>query len=272
MTERQDGTPPGFDARDLAEGAGLLAATANVIMQLARPGVGYGVLESTVESAQLMRHPVRRWRTTLSYLSVALMGTPRERDLYRRAVDRSHAHVRSGPRSPVRYSAFDPELQLWVAACLYQGIRDVHAALGGPADGPAADAVYRHASRLGATLQVPEAMWPPDRAAFEEYWQAGLAEIRIDPPVRAYLRALMRLEFLPRPLSTALGPANRFVTTGFLPPPFREQMGLRWTERDQRRFESAMRAVAAVNRRLPGPIRRFPFNILLHDVRARARS
>lgn len=53
------GISPDFDVRDLADGVGLLAATANVIMQLARPEVGYGVVESKVDSAQIMRHPVR---------------------------------------------------------------------------------------------------------------------------------------------------------------------------------------------------------------------
>ena len=89
-------TSPEFDARRLVAGASLLAATANVIMQLAQPEVGYGVVESTVESAQLMRHPVRRWLTTVTYLSVALMGTPAERAAVRRMVSRSHAQVRSG--------------------------------------------------------------------------------------------------------------------------------------------------------------------------------
>ena len=41
---------PEFDARHLVAGASLLAATANVIMQLARPEVGYAVVESTVGS------------------------------------------------------------------------------------------------------------------------------------------------------------------------------------------------------------------------------
>ena len=260
---------PGPRARDLAEGAGLLAATANVVMQLARPGVGYGVLESTAEDAQLMRHPLRRWRTTVTYLSVALMGTPTERKAYRRLVGRSHAQVRSTPASPVPYSAFDPQLQLWVAACLYQGIRDVHERLHGPADDQTADAIYRQARRLGTTLQMPASLWPPGRAAFERYWQDALAGIRLDPPVRAYLADLIMLRYLPRPLSEALGPLNRFLTTGFLPPPFREQLGLPWTARDQRDFDAAMRTVAALNRLLPGPARRFPFNACLYDLRAR---
>ena len=29
---------------------------------------------------------------------------------------------------------------------------------------------------LGTTLQVPEEMWPADRAAFDEYWQQSLDE------------------------------------------------------------------------------------------------
>ena len=269
--QRQAAEPPPFDARRLAEGAGLLAATANVIMQLARPAVGYGVLESTVEAAQLTRHPLRRWRTTVTYLSVALMGTPAERKAYRRLVGRSHAQVRSTPASPVPYSAFDPQLQLWVAACLYQGIRDMHARLRGPADEETADAIYQEARRLGTTLQMPADLWPPDRAAFDRYWDAALAGIRIDPPVRAYLEDLVMLRYLPRPLSEALGPLNRFLTTGLLPTPFREQMGLPWSGRDQRDFDAVMRAVAGVNRILPGPVRRFPFNACLHDLRARIR-
>jgi hypothetical protein len=73
----------------------------------------------------------------------------------------------------------------------------------------------------------------------------------------------------PRPFGTALGPVNRFLTTGFLPPPFREQMQLPWTERDQRQFDLLIELVAAVNRRLPGPVSRFPFNVSLHELRLR---
>ena len=52
-------------------GVALLAGPANVIMQLARPGVGYGVKESRVESGRVDRHPIKRARTTFTYLAVA---------------------------------------------------------------------------------------------------------------------------------------------------------------------------------------------------------
>jgi uncharacterized protein (DUF2236 family) len=216
-----------------------------------------------------MRHPLRRFRTTITYLSVAFLGTAEERTFYRRQVNRSHTCVRSAADSPVRYNAFDPQLQLWVAACLYRGIIDLHTLLHGPPGEAVADAIYRECRRLGTTLQVPGQMWPADRAAFERYWDAALAEVRIDPPVRHYLDRLMALDYLPCPLSTALGPINRFLTAGFLPPPFRAQMQMSWTERDQKVFAVLIGLVAIVNRLLPGPVSRFPFNACLHDLRVR---
>lgn len=266
---RGAGAPPEFDVRDVIEGAALLASTANVIMQLGRPAVGYGVLESTVETGQVMRHPLRRLRTTITYLSVAFLGTADERAFYRRRVNRSHAQVRSAAGSPVPYNAFDPQLQLWVAACLYRGMIDVFALLHGPADEAVADAIYRDCRAIGTTLQVPEKLWPADRAAFERYWNTALAEVRIDPPVRDYLNRLMTLDYLPGPVSTAFGPLNQFLTAGFLPPPFRAQMQLRWTDRDQQAFAMLIRLVAMINRLLPGPVSRFPFNACLQDLRIR---
>jgi uncharacterized protein (DUF2236 family) len=262
-------TSPEFDVRDQVAGASLLAATANVIMQLARPEVGYGVVESTVESAQLMRHPLRRWLTTVTYLSVALMGTPEERADVRHMINRSHAQIHSAPDSPVGYSAFDPRLQLWVAACLYQGMVDVHTALRGPADEQTADDMYQVARSFGTTLQMPGELWPADRQAFRKYWETALASVRIDPPVRAYLEELLRLAYLPGPVGTVLGPVNQFLTAGFLPAPFRDQMELPWSDRDQRQFEAVLRAVAMINRMMPGPARRFPFNACLLSFRCR---
>jgi uncharacterized protein (DUF2236 family) len=248
----------------------LLAGTANVVMQLSRPGVGYGVVESRVESGQLMRHPVKRFRTTLTYLAVALLGTDREREVYRAAVNRAHASVRSGPGSPVPYDAFDRDLQKWVAACLYYGAVDVRTRLHGPMDEAEADRFYQEASRLATTLQVRPEDWPPDRAGFARYWEEALSEVAIDASVRDYLDAVIGLRFLPAPLRVLPAGLSRFLTAGFLPPLFREQMGLAWSDADQACFDRLIGAIGAVNRLLPPAARAFPLNACLWDMRLRS--
>ncbi|MER5393056.1 oxygenase MpaB family protein [Saccharopolyspora sp. NPDC002686] len=264
------GTTP--QVRDAVFGAGLLAGNANVIMQLARPGVGYGVVESRVESGQLFRHPVKRTRTTLAYIAVATMGTERERELFRRGVNRAHAQVRSTDSSPVSYNAFDPDLQLWVAACLYKGFEDLHLLFFGEPDAATAEAFYRDGAVLGTTLQVPPDAWPRDLASFRRYWTESLERISIDDTVREYLLDVTMLAWLPRPLSMLFGRFNKFVTTGFLPAPFRAEMRLSWTARDQRRFDRLMAVIAAIVRRSPAVLRHFPFNLVLWDLRRRIRA
>ena len=253
-------------------GAGLLGGTANIIMQLARPGVGYGVVESTVDSGRLFKHPVKRTRTTLTYLAVAAIGTDEERRAYRRAVDRSHVQVRSTGSSPVRYSAFDQDLQLWVAACLYRGFADTHRMFIGPLTPGEAEALYQGCARMGTTLQLRPERWPADLAAFERYWAAELAKVHIDDAVREHLDQIMRLRYLPRPLSVLFGPLHRFIAAGYLPAPFREQMRLDWSPADERRFDRLIRATALLTRVTPRPLRRFPFNAVLWDLRRRIRT
>ncbi|GAA1194174.1 oxygenase MpaB family protein [Prauserella alba] len=258
--------------RDVVVGAGLLAAAANIIMQLARPGVGYGVVESKVDDGNVYKRPFKRGRTTLTYLAVAMLGTDEERSAYRRAVDKQHAQVRSDESSPVEYNAFDPELQLWVAACLYKGFEDVYVAYLGELPADELDEIYRSAAPLGTTLQVREDMWPESRAAFEEYWQRNLAQVHIDDTVREYLHGIATASFLPKPLHLLLRRFNLFVTTGFLPREFRDQMRLTWTPRQQRRFDAMNRVLGRVVRLSPIPLRMFPYNAYLRDVRRRLRT
>ena len=108
------------------------------------------------------------------------------------------------------------------------------------------------------------------KAAFAEYWEQSLAEVDIDPDVAEYLMQLTTLQNFPRPFRL-LAPFLVFVTTGFLPPVFREAMGLAWSTRQQRRFDRMLRAVGALERRLPGVVRVFPFNLWLTDMRLRRR-
>lgn len=248
----------------------LLGGGANVIMQLSNPAVGRGVFESVVERGRYDLHPRKRSRTTLTYLAVAMIGTEDERAAYREATNTAHRLVRSGPDSPVSYNAFDPELQLWVAACIYVGVRDCLTYFFGELDDATADDLYRQSARFGTTLQMRQEMWPKDRAAFAEYWDAKLAEIVVDDEVRGYLLdQVVDLGPHSRNYRLVFRQVSRFFTTGFLPQQFRDALGLTWCPRRQRAFLILMRAIGVVLARLPEERRLYPYGEYLRDMRRR---
>jgi uncharacterized protein (DUF2236 family) len=257
-------------------GVALLAGPANVIMQLARPGVGYGVVESRVESGRVDLHPIKRARTTFTYLAVATKGSDKQKAAFRRAVNRAHAQVYSTDESPVKYHAFDRDLQLWVGACLYKGAVDVHRLFVGEMDEETAERHYREGLPLGTTLQVPEDMWPKDRAAFDRYWQESLEKVHIDDTVREYLWPIaagrIRGVKLPKRVQRALDNFGLLITTGFLPQRFRDEMKLDWDAAKQRRFDRTIGALRFLNHLMPRFIRQFPFNVLLKDLDWRIRT
>jgi uncharacterized protein (DUF2236 family) len=179
-------------------------------------------------------------------------------------------------RSPVAYNAFDPDLQLWVGACLYKGGVDVYRLFIGEMNEETAERHYREGSPLGTMLQVPEDMWPKDRAAFDRYWRESLAKVHIGETVREYLWPIaagrIRGVKLPSPVQRALDNFNLLITTGFLPQRFRDEMRLDWDAAKQRRFDRVIAVLRTVNNLLPRFIRQFPFNVLLKDVDWRIRT
>jgi uncharacterized protein (DUF2236 family) len=256
-------------------GIGLLAGPANVIMQLSRPAIGYGVKDSRVESGRIDLHPIKRARTTFTYIAVAISGTEDQKAAFRRAVNRAHAQVYSLPDSPVSYNAFDPDLQLWVAACMYKGIVDVQRLFVGEMDDQTADEHFREGMALGTTLQVPPEMWPADRAAFDEYWRKSLEKVHIDDAVRDYLYPIAAARIaMPMPglIRRPLESVSLLITTGFLPQRFRDEMRLPWDARRQRRFDRLMTTIRVANNVMPRFVREFPFNVLLLDLNWRIRT
>jgi uncharacterized protein (DUF2236 family) len=247
-------------------------------MQLSRLPIGHGVAKSTVDSGRADRHPLKRGRTTSAFLVISMLGTEQERLAMRAEIAKAHRHVHSAPGDLVQYDAFDPELQLWVAACLYRGAQDMYTILYGEPAPERLEALYQWAKRLGTTLQVTDAMWPATAEDFERYWSAGLAQIEMDDLTRGYLRSVADFTFLlhplgvlGRPLQRLVRPVGSMLTGGFLPEPFRRELGMAWDGTRQRRFDRFVRVAAAITRALPRPLRAFPLNLYLWDTRRRIR-
>jgi uncharacterized protein (DUF2236 family) len=95
------------------------AGAANVIMQLSRPEVGYGVVESKVDSGNVIKHPWKRARTTFQYVAVAVLGSEQDRAAFRAAVDGVHRHVRSTAEAPCGTTHLTPNCRCgWRRACM----------------------------------------------------------------------------------------------------------------------------------------------------------
>lgn len=247
-------------------------AAANVAMQFAHQGVAAGVMESQVESGALMVHPWKRLRTTAAYLATAVLGTDEDKKAMREAVNVAHRQVRSRPGSKVKYNAFDRHLQMYVAAAIYIGFEDTHQLLHGKMTDDELEAFYQGADTFGTTLQVHPDMWPKTRADFDAYWLEACKGVVCDDEFRAYIDDLVHLRMIHWSLRILFGSLLEFLTAGFLPPHFRDEMGIEWGESDQRRFEHLFLFVGFVNRFIPKFIRFAGTHAMMRDVRRRIRK
>jgi uncharacterized protein (DUF2236 family) len=184
--------------------------------------------------------------------------------------------VYSTDESPVSYNAFDPELQMWVGACMYKGVVDIYKIFVGEIDDQVADQLFDEGIALGTMLQVPREMWPANQAAFDRYWDESMAQVDIDDEVRDFLWPIaagrVRGVKLPALVQRRLDDVNLLITGGFLPQRFRDEMALDWDVEKQRRFDRLMGRIRFVNDLLPTVVRQFPFNWMLKDLDWRIRT
>jgi uncharacterized protein (DUF2236 family) len=250
-TEDLEGPTP-LRIGDIAAESVLIAAGGRaILLQLADPGVGRGV----AEHSDFASRPLDRLARTLQYVYTIVYGSPTQVRAVVRSVSRAHAPVRSAPADGhPSYSAFDPQLQLWVAATLYDSAIDMYERIHGPLDDRSAELIYQDYAVLGTALQVPRELWPADRAAFREYWSHQLDMLSTDAATRGVAQALLHPAVGPIWLKAAM-PAARLVTAGLLPPRVREAFDLPWTPTRRRIFTGLMTITRLVYPRLPRALR-----------------
>ncbi|NYD66177.1 oxygenase MpaB family protein [Agromyces atrinae] len=244
----------------------LLGGARAILLQIADPAIGHGV----AAHSDFVGRPMDRLRATLEFVYVVINGTPEQAARVARRVNRAHGPVRRTEGEPT-YSAFDPALQLWVAATIYDTAVTVTETVFGRLADSDADALYRDYALLGSALQMPDDLWPADRAAFAEYWHERLAELRVDDTVRGVARSLLveaRLPLALRPLR----PLLRIMTTGLLPPSVRPLFGLRWTARADAVFTAWIRVIRFVYPLLPAFVREAPLRAALRRAGSESRA
>lgn len=246
----------------IGEAAMLAGGGATILMQLADPAVAAGV----ARHSDFAERPVDRLNGTLDYVYATVYGDEELRRFVRRRVNRLHAPVRSSPAGSAErsesgspdasppYSAFDPALQLWVAATLFAGAVEVYETLIGHLDRASRERLCREFAAVGTGLQLPAELWPQSLDAFEAYWDERVAGLRVSDEAKTSARMLLRPPAAPRWLR-ALMPTVGLATAGFLPDRVRDQYGLPWGALQRRRFARLVRVVALVYPLVPRSLR-----------------
>ena len=237
------------------EGVLLFGGQRALLLQIAHPAIAAGV----AEHSGFREHPFRRLFGTLDALLVITFGTAGEAARVLAHIDRIHARVRGQvdepPASAGPYSAFDPDLQLWVLATLADTSellfsRYVRALRDGEAE-----ALWRDWRRFGERFGLPAARMPADHHAFRAY----MAEM-VSGPTLAASRSVAEIarSILRAPLALGRVTVNASLTAGLLPPSLRRAYGLPWGPLARARFALADRALGGLVPRAPRLARRAP--------------
>ena len=232
-------------------------------MQLAHPAVGHGV----AAHSDFADRSIDRLNNTLRFVYAVAFGTPGQLAFVTRQVNRAHrpVHAEATEATPA-YNAFDPQLQLWVAATLYDTAVLVDERIYGPLDEASADLFYAEYAKVGTALQMPAELWPPDRAAFRRYFDDTVAALHIDEVTQGVADALLHpSKKAPIWLRLAM-PTARLVTAGLLSERLRSEFGLPWSTARERRFERLMTATSIIYPLLPRRLRHLPKNRALASI------
>lgn len=247
-----------------------------ILLQIADPAIAAGV----ARHSDFAHRPLDRLNGTLMFVYALGFGTPEDRARVVTRVNRAHGPVRSAgrdsaegasgdslPGSTPAYSAFDPTLQLWVAATLYETATVLYSDVFGALDDESAEQIYREYAVLGTALQMPVELWPEDRAAFERYWDERMSSLTVTDDARRVAHDLLHPVAGPLLLRASM-PLARLITAGLLDERLRREFGLDWSPLRQKRFDRVMAVIRAVWPRLPRRLRHWPARHYLRRLRA----
>jgi uncharacterized protein (DUF2236 family) len=250
-----DGTMVSRAVERFASDAVLIVGGARaILLQVADPSVAAGV----ARHSDFAHRPVDRLRNTLTFAYATVLGTLDDVASVTRHVN--HVHV------PVN-KAEDAELQLWVAATLYETAALVHEVVYGSVSSELDDELLAAYAPLGTSLQMPASLWPTSRAQFDLYWDARVGRLDVTADARRIAHDLFAPVTAPTWVRAAL-PLARLLTIDLLPAPVREAYGFRFGPLKRAKARWAWRVIRVIARALPARVKSWPTRYLLARLRS----
>ena len=237
---------------------GLFFGPAAAILQIAHPRIARGV----AEHSDFRNDTMGRLRRTLSATNGIAFGTLVEADAIKERLKQVHGQVRGETpqdmNGPNRYSAFEPDLLLWVLATLViasiQGWEMVY----GPLPLNRRENFYRDMLRFGTYFGIRESDCPDNWPEFSDYYESMIHgdELASHPLCAEVCRHIVH------PRSTfgtrVLGHELRFLIIETFPGPLREKMGLQSTAISRLKMRLLKKTAPVLFPRLPKKQRLYP--------------
>ena len=209
-------------------------------LEVAHSKVGAGVHEHSLFRQQ----PVRRLWSTLDTALRLLYGNAAVSRAAAQQVYSLHDHINGDLPEPSaawphgdRYTAHDSSLLLWVWATLVETSLTAYQRWLRPLSVAEADAFDADMCTFATFFGIPSSIVPPDRDAFDAYYESVLAgdELQPTPTSMGMVRDVLwfRAWNVPAPLVRRL----RVLSIGVLDPRVIERFGLTLSASDERLFD-----------------------------------
>lgn len=154
---------------------GLLFGPAAVLLQVAHPRVAQGV----ADHSDFRDDALGRLRRTLSTVNRIAFGTKADAEEMRARLTAVHGGVKGetseGMTGPKKYSAFEPDLLMWVLSTLIDASIKGYEFVWKPLNRERRENFYRDFRRFGTYFGLGEEVGPRDYGEFVEYYEEMLS-------------------------------------------------------------------------------------------------
>jgi uncharacterized protein (DUF2236 family) len=230
---------------------GILFGPAAVLLQVAHPRIAQGV----ADHSDFRDNALARLRRTLTTVNRIAFGTHQEAEQMRERLSAVHGRVQGetspGMTGPSHYSAFEPDLMLWVLATLIDASIRGYEFVWGPLSHQRREKFYRDFRQFGTYFGLSEEEGPADYEEFKEYYELMLRdEVLGSHPLCAEVAAAVVRP--PNPLrDRLLGKVVDFLPIETVPAHIRDRLNLKSTAWTRLRMATLRRLAPIAFRVLP---------------------
>lgn len=227
----------------------LLGGSSAAILQAAHPMVAMGV----AAHSEFRDDALGRLRRTLDAVYVIAFGTKEEVEQVTRSVRAAHARVKGD--APQKYSAMDPDAQMWVLATLIATTVEMHRRYAAPPERHKLERFYADMRVFGRCFGLDAAIGPQTWDEFSAYYDAMLAGplLGSHPLCAEVANAIIHPR---RPLALRwLAPLLVPLACAYVPEPVRTRLHLPWRKWHRPAMQIIERFIALLIPVLPDSVR-----------------